>query len=304
MAEDRAIGQEATHFELRVDPLLEATEQLQDEPVAERHRGVALIAPAELRLERFVSSEPHEPFGPGPDEAAALAARDPPPFDHLQERARQRRVPEAVHEHPGSVGRLDPRHDELGADVVALPFSRERERVGGGFAFGEGHVDEGDQTAQAVAVGALDADRVRDRHGRDLPALRAEPSLPDEEPRQRSLQGAPLRPLQQGVPRAHRPERGHGRCRDLFLPLVGLEPEPEVAVRPERDEVGELPDPGEVGRPEQLDGDLAVEAREVQLHELRAPGEVRDHQCAVLAERTEERHHLAVLGVEELDVTA
>ena len=304
MPEHGAIGEESAHLELRVDALFEATEQLQDELVAEGHRRVALIAPAELRLERSLAAEPREPFGSGADEPSSLAARHASALDHLEERHGQRRIPEAVHKEPGAVGGLDPRHDELGADVLAVFPPRQRDRIGGGFAFRERHVDEGDHAAEAVAIGALDADRVRDRHGGDLPALGAEPALPNEEPGQRSLEVDPCRPLQHRVPRAHGPERGNGRGRDLLFTLVGLEAEPEVSVRPQGDEVRELADPGELGGTEQLDRHLSVEAREIQLDELRAPREVGDHEGTVVTERAQEGHHLAVLGVEELDVAA
>ena len=212
MAEDRAVGEEASDLELRVDALFEAPEQLQDEPVAEGHRGVALIAPAELGLERSLSAEPREPFGPRADEAAALAARHPSAFDHLQERGGQRRIPER---RPRAA--RPRRASRPCATTNSGPMSSpsrlpdERERVGGGFALGERHVDEGDDAAQAVAVGALDADRVRDRHRGDLPALRAEPSLPDEESGQRSLErrSAPAPPAPS--PTSPRPSGGHGR---------------------------------------------------------------------------------------------
>ena len=128
MPEDGTVGQEPADLELRVDALLEAAEQLQDQPVAEGHRGVALIAPAELRLERALATEPRESFGARPDETAALAARHAPTLDHLEERDGQRRVPEPVHQQPRPVGGLDPRHHELGSDVVALPLRR---RAGG-----------------------------------------------------------------------------------------------------------------------------------------------------------------------------
>ena len=93
MPEDGAIGQEAAHLELRVDALLEAPEHLQHQPVAEGHRGVALVAPAELRLERALVTQPREAFRACADETVAPPAGHPPSLDHLEERDGERRVP-------------------------------------------------------------------------------------------------------------------------------------------------------------------------------------------------------------------
>ncbi len=198
--EDRAVGEEPADLELRVDALLETAEQLQHEAVLERDRGVALVPPADLGLERACPAEADEPLGAGPGDPAALAARDAPTLDHLKQGAGERRIPEPVDDQPHAVGRLDPRHHVFRADVVTLPPAGERESVGRRLPFRERHVDEGDHAPCTVAVTTGDADRVGDRHGGHPPALRPEPALPDQVAGEGSLEGASLRRIEHGVP--------------------------------------------------------------------------------------------------------
>src|SRR5205085_1714317 len=52
---------------------------------------------------------------------------------------------------------------------------------------------------------------------------------------------------------------------------------------------------------EQLDRTRPVEAPQVELHELRVPREVGDHQDVLVPERAHEGQHLAVVRVQQLD---
>src|SRR5213075_3014664 len=76
--------------------------------------------------------------------------------------------------------------------------------------------------------------------------------------------------------------------------------EPGKRVLAERQQIGQLADGREAGAPDQLDGNAALEAAQVQLHELREAGEVRHHQDGLVLELADEGEDLGVLRREEL----
>ena len=152
--EDGAIGEEAAHLELRVDALLEAPEQLQDEPVAEGHRRVALIAPAELRLERSLAAESARTLRRGCRRAGVRwprATRLRSIISRSATASAASRSPSTSSHAPSGVSTLATTYS--GPMSSPLPLAGEWERVRGGFALGEGHVDEGDHAAEAVPFG-------------------------------------------------------------------------------------------------------------------------------------------------------
>src|SRR6187551_2948229 len=77
--------------------------------------------------------------------------------------------------------------------------------------------------------------------------------------------------------------------------------EPEEVVRAERQEVGEIADAREVDSPDELDRDATAIAREVELHVLREPREVRDAQDRDPLVLAHVREDAPILGMAELE---
>src|SRR5918992_1757209 len=187
MTEVRPLGEESADLELGVLALADPTEQLQHEPIPVGHRGVALIAPSELGVERTGPSELREALGTRSRQAETLAAGDAPPLDQLVEGRRDADVAEPVHEEPRAVTGLHPSHDVFRPDVVTLAPADERQGVRGGLAFGERHVDEGDE-ARVPVPRTAEPDRIGDLRRRDPTSLGTEPSLALQIARDRALE--------------------------------------------------------------------------------------------------------------------
>src|SRR4029450_8693794 len=87
------------------------------------------------------------------------------------------------------------------------------------------------------------------------------------------------------------------RMRSLRSAVIGrvLKLEPEEAARAEREQVGQLPDPGELGVAEELDRHTPGEGGEVELDGLRGTGEIVDAEDDVLRERAAVGEDLRVL---------
>src|SRR5207248_2626485 len=81
----------------------------------------------------------------------------------------------------------------------------------------------------------------------------------------------------------------------------GIEPEPVKAVGTETQEVRRLPDGRKARVAEELEGSGAAMTREIQLHRLRAPGEIGDDENPLLAILTQEGEHGRVARAQELD---
>ncbi len=67
------------------------------------------------------------------------------------------------------------------------------------------------------------------------------------------------------------------------------------------EQVGELADRREWHAPEQLDGDLARQAGQLELDRLSEPAEVVDAEHDAVSELSEEGQHRGVLGREDLE---
>ena len=143
--EDGAIGQEAAYLEFRIDALLEAPEHLQDQPIAEGHRRVALVAPAELGLERALATQSPRSLR-RVCRRDGCAARGPRAFARSSRGARpQAERPEArppsATRHPGS----PPSPPRTRARCLRPPACRRVEGRTWQARPGEGDVDECDQ---------------------------------------------------------------------------------------------------------------------------------------------------------------
>jgi hypothetical protein len=77
------------------------------------------------------------------------------------------------------------------------------------------------------------------------------------------------------------------------------EPEPEEAVRRQREEVRQLADRREGGAPGHLDRHPAAKAPQVELHRLRGARQVRHAQDRLAVELAQIGEHLAVARLEE-----
>ena len=169
-----------------------SAEQLQDEPVAERHRRVRLLAPRELGLQRARRR----------GACAKPSARCP---------ASRRRWPRATRRRstisssaPASAASRRPSTTSHGRPASRSARRRTRgrrrrrpagRRAGGRTSPVRPSVNVTSTSAisprMPVGIGVLDPDRVGDRHGGDPPALGPEPPLADQEPGERALQRAP-----------------------------------------------------------------------------------------------------------------
>ncbi len=95
---DSLLGQEAAHFELRVDAFLEPAEHLQNEPLAENDGVVALLGHGQGSLEPYGlgPSQANEGTCRGTDQRALAACGAPPPRDRPEHRLGKGRRPQGV----------------------------------------------------------------------------------------------------------------------------------------------------------------------------------------------------------------
>src|ERR1035437_1299490 len=76
------------------------------------------------------------------------------------------------------------------------------------------------------------------------------------------------------------------------------------SVRPERQQVKELGNAGELGAPEDFHRHRALQACEIELYALGKARKIGDHQDLFVTELTDECQHLAVAGIEKLQAAA
>ncbi len=148
--------------------------------------------------------------------------------------------------------------------------------------------------------------------GCDLVGARGHPSLPPQERHEDvTLDERSHRAIQQRLPRCAGQER-----RDELRGVAGglrhgrprrdrrngpLDPEDEVAVRTERQEVVVAADARKLGFAEQLDGDQPGVRREVERRRLRIARQVADDEERVLRVAAQKGEHLAIRARHELD---
>ena len=190
---------------------------------------------------------------------------------------------------------------ELGGPISCR--ETERHDVGLGVPLGVLHLHE---SQERRATGHGDGDRIEDLDPLDTAGLSPEPPPRLEERRQHLLEIRLPAPTEQVLPaRLDRDLRQRPIRASRLLLERGrsalLEGEPVLRVRRQRQQVGELPDPGKVRLAEQLHRHHLAELREIQLHELGVPREVGHDQDPLVFVAADEREHLGVRGMEELE---
>jgi hypothetical protein len=92
------IGEEGLDLELRIDPLLEPAEKLQEKLIPIEHRAVALVRLGGHDLQGLGGLGPHavkRPQRPA-GERSVLSVKSPPRGDHLQEELAQPLLAEGI----------------------------------------------------------------------------------------------------------------------------------------------------------------------------------------------------------------
>ncbi len=310
------LGEIPADLQIGIHTLLGPTEHLHDQPTAEHGRAVALLGSEELHAEVVgggVGQRLAEPRGGRRAHlGVAEGAERPTPPEGVQRPGHEVLVDEGVVEEeplPPTTG-LDPRHAAVGmvGQELVGPTGvshRHRQHVGLGLTLGVLDLGEQHEGLGSAPTGGQgdDVDRL---DGADRAGLAGVPAVASQELGQRPLERRPPPTLQDRAPVA-----GDGEDREV-APVVeheaavgalGLEGEPVEPVGPERELVGALLDGGELGGAEQLGGHRAPELMEVEAARGREPREVGHHQHDVVAVAPDEGQHLAVLRVEELDLS-
>jgi len=151
--EVRHLGKEAADLELRVHALANAAEALQEQPIAERHRGVGAlrVQRAQGQHRDFVARELRELRGRRESQDAPVHRQALLLADRLDHVAAERLVGDGIGHHAdirllAHLGDGE-RRERAHVVLVLFPAERERQEVGA-----VAHGDEGDQPRQAADV--------------------------------------------------------------------------------------------------------------------------------------------------------
>ena len=212
VGEARALGEEAPHFEVRIDALRETPEHLEHQPLAVDHRGVALLGPHHLGREGNVLGSAELAEDPGPDrqEFARGAPQRAPPPDGLEERRAQLRILQSVEEKAG-LGARRRRELQLGqhrlgplaSQGLRFRSGREAHRQGVGLRAGLLLLDL-DQRDPSLGGSVPQRNRLQHARGPDLLRLSAEPAALAQDRRKRRPPGPPAPRPGTRSPSSHR----------------------------------------------------------------------------------------------------
>ena len=91
-----SLGQETGHLDIGIHPVLELAIELEEKPVLEKHRRVALLGVEHLGSRRFVVRLLRQQAAPHPDELPAAALQDGAARHQLEKLFAKIRIPERV----------------------------------------------------------------------------------------------------------------------------------------------------------------------------------------------------------------
>ena len=303
------LEEQAPHFEIWVDPLFDSAKKLEDQAIVV---GDGRIAPAfapGTRLARRSRGPP--PFAVRAGRRGKQLARRrldaPPALDHVEQEAPEAHIGEPVanqaplvpclftqrqfREHPPR----GPRMELFGCTIAQ---EGEREHVTLGLPLGVLDVDNGDARVQVFGEG----DGLYDAGQLGHPSLCRQPFAAKQVGREDLVERGAVRAGNQRRPVAvdHEMILLAEVARELRASRF-LEGEPIEQMRAQRERVGAIGHLGKRRATEQLDQREALVLREVDLDVLHEARQVGDHQDVLVFERTDERHHAVVVGVQKLD---
>jgi hypothetical protein len=311
--DEPALLQEPANLEIRVDPLVEAAEELQHEPLAISDGRIVLVGAQPARLgRRFLrTAEVSVVARRRRDDLAEFPPHAAPPVENVEKQPIEVRIGHGVAQEPLDAPGL-PFDGELRDDALGRPFLRIARSV-------PGHESERKRVSLRLSVFVLDFDdtdaRVRvlvERDGLEdarcfrLLGLAREPPGVHEVKREDRLELVLLRSPNERFEIALGGELGkkvRGSDREA-RPGGPLEGEPIEDVRAERQHVRPVADRRERRSAEQLDRDHPLVLRQVDLDVLHVAREVRDDENSLLLVASHERDRARVVGIQKLDRAA